>query len=206
MEVFRLFLDDSQLSSLFEEIPRATLEAEPAVSFVLDEELRLIYCNPAWDRFAEQNDGHLLLSEKMIGRSVLDSTSAQLSDYYRSLYNGVLRDRKPRDHDFHCSSPDLERLMRMHVLPLRKTAALVISCSTRIEQSHRVPSEEPIEGRYRNHHGMVVMCSNCRRTRRGEGDRETWDWVSGFVKHQPVGVSHSICGLCLDYYYLALSD
>jgi hypothetical protein len=194
-------LDQSQLSSVFEEIPRATMEADPAVCFVLDEKLRLIYCNPAWDRFAMQNMGAGLCAEKMHGRSVLDGTSGELLDYYHRLYHEVLRDRKHRDHDFHCSSPDLERLMRMHLYPMRHTAALLVSCSIRVELPHGVPSGLPVEGQYRNHHGLVVMCSNCRRTRRAGVEPETWDWVSDFVRHQPLRVSHSICKLCLDYYY-----
>ena len=193
----------SQLSSVFKEVPRATLEADPVVSFVLDGDLRLLYCNPAWDQFAVQNEGPHLCSEQKLGRPVLDGTSGEMFDYYRSLYNGVLRDRKPRDHSFHCSTPSMERLMRMYVYPLRNTPALLITCPTRVEQPHRVPSEEPIESLYRNHDGAVVMCSNCRRTRRADTQPETWDWVSDFVRHQPAGVSHGLCSLCLDYYYPA---
>jgi hypothetical protein len=196
-------VDRSQLSSVFEELPRATLEDDPGVSFVLDGELRLLYCNPAWDQFAVQDEEPHLCADHMLGKPVLEGTSGELFDYYRALYGEALRDRKPRDHDFHCSSPSLERLMRMHVYPLRNTAALLITCSTRVQRPHSTSSEEPIEGVYRNHHGVVVMCSNCRRTRRADKHPETWDWVSDFVMHQPARVSHGLCNLCLDYYYPA---
>jgi hypothetical protein len=173
------------------------------VCFALDEKLELIYCNPAWDRFAVQNGAPHLLAEKVLGAPVLRSTSGELSVYYQSLYDRALADRKPREHDFHCSSADVERLMRMHVYPLRSVPALLIVCSLRVERPHAETSGEPIQGLYRNEHGFIVMCSNCRRTHRAGVEPETWDWISDFVAHQPPLVSHSLCGLCLEYYHPA---
>jgi hypothetical protein len=48
-------MTNSILDAAFGEIPRASLEADPAVCFVLDDKLRLLYCNPAWDRFATED-------------------------------------------------------------------------------------------------------------------------------------------------------
>lgn len=192
---------ESLISSAFREVSRDALQAEPAVCFVLDEKLRVIYCNPAWDRFAIANGAPYLCAEQTLGTPVLNSTSGELFDYYRLLYNEALADGKPRDHDFHCSSPDAERLMRMHVYRLRNVPVLLVSCSLRVEQPHPAPSSEPIQGPYRNHHGLIVMCGNCRRTRRAATEPEVWDWVSDFVRHQPARVSHGVCNLCFEYYY-----
>ena len=90
--------------------------------------------------------------------------------------------------------------MRMFVYPL-KARALLIVCSLRVEKLHSVPAVEPVEARYRDEHGIMVMCSNCRRTRRSGVEPETWDWISEYVAHQPPMVSHSLCDLCLEYYY-----
>lgn len=196
-------MTEAVLSAVFLEVPRASLEADTAVCFVLDEKLRLIYCNPAWDRFAEQNGAPHLCAEKVLGASVLHSTSGELLGYYQSLYDETLADGKPREHDFHCSSAEMERLMRMCVYPLRGTRALLTVCSLRVEKPHPVSSGAAVETLYRNEHGIIAMCSNCRKTRRVGVEPEIWDWVSDFVAHPPPMVSHSICNLCLEYYYPA---
>jgi hypothetical protein len=196
-------MDESLLDAVFRDVSRADMDADPAVCFVLDEKLRLIYCNPSWDRFAEQNGAPHLRAKLVLGMAALDSTSGELFDYYRYRYHEVLADRRPRDHDFHCSSPEVERLMRMHIYRSRNAPALLISCSMRIERSHSGPSGEPIQDLYRNAQGVIVMCSNCRRTRRAAVEPETWDWVADFVRRMPGGVSHGLCNLCLNYYYPA---
>jgi hypothetical protein len=196
-------MPESLLSSVFLEVSKETLEAETAVCFVIDEQLRLIYCNPAWDRFAMQNDAPHVRGEHLLGAPVLDSTSGDLLDHYRALYNEVLADGNPRGHDFFCSSPDVERLMRMQIYRLRNVAALLVTCSIRREQPHGFPSAEPIQARYRNRHGLIVMCSGCRRVRRVAEGPDTWDWVTDFVRHLPARVSHGLCNLCFEYYYAA---
>ena len=35
--------------------PTSVVETDPAVIFCLDAELRLTYCNAAWDQFAQEN-------------------------------------------------------------------------------------------------------------------------------------------------------
>ena len=54
---------------------------------------------------------------------------------------------------------------------------------------------------YRDRDGTIVMCSNCRKTRRVGVAPETWDWVAALVANQPAGVSHGLCKICLEYYY-----
>jgi hypothetical protein len=189
------------LQGVFREVRQEILDAEQSVSFVLDEELRLRYCNPAWDRFAEHNGAPYLSGEKVLGRFVLASTSVDLAAFYGTLYTDVLRDGRSRSHNFQCSSPDMQRLMRMNVLSLKTAGAVLVSCSIRVEQPHSDPSSEPVEERYRGAKGLIVMCSNCRKTRRADVRPEVWDWVPQFVVRQPSMVSHGICNLCLGYYY-----
>jgi hypothetical protein len=188
------------LDSVFREVSKASLDADTAVCFVLDEKLQLTYCNPAWDQFAVQNDAPHLVAEKVLGMHVLQSTSGPLVGYYQSLFAQALADRQPTHLDFQCSSAELERLMEMHVNPLRRTRALLIACSIRLEKPHD-PSREPVQDGYRDEHGVMTMCSNCRRTRRAGVKPETWDWIAEFVEHQQKRVSHGLCDLCLEYYY-----
>lgn len=186
---------------MFREVARESLDADSAVCFVLDDSLRLIYCNPAWDQFALQNGGRDIRRDALLGTPVLSSTSGEVLRYYRSLFYDVLVTRNPREHDFHCSSPDVQRLMRMSIYRLRNTPALLVTCSTRVEQPHTEIPFEPVQELYRDQNGFIVMCGNCRRTRRPAGESETWDWIPGFVANTPQMVSHGLCGLCLQYHY-----
>jgi hypothetical protein len=196
---------ESLLSGVFSEVSRARLEAEPAVCFVLDDKFRLIYCNPAWDRFARENGAPHLCGEMALGTSVLNAISGEVLDYYRRLYRAVLADGQPRGHELQCSSPDKERLVHMQTYRLKNAPALLVSCAVRIEQLHPAPAQDPVEHLYRNPQGLIVMCGNCRRTRRPGLQPEVWDWVSAFVRRLPAAVSHGLCNLCLEYYYPDLS-
>jgi hypothetical protein len=191
---------EALLNSVFGEVSRESLDADTAVCFILDADLRLIYCNPAWDRFSSQNGAPELRAENVLGMSAVHSTSGQLAGYYQSLYYKVLQEQKPHQHDFHCSSADVERLMTMHIYPFT-SGALLVASSLRLERPHPIPTGLPLPALYRDEHGIIVMCSNCRRTRRVGGETETWDWISEFVAHHLPGVSHGLCNLCLEYYY-----
>jgi hypothetical protein len=192
-------LTDTVLHAVLREFPN--VESDPEVSFVLDEKLRLVYCNPAWDRFALWNGGASLEAARMIGTPVLECTSGAVFDYYQSLYADILAGAQARSHDFHCSSPEMERLMRMQVHGFRSVRALLVTCSLRVERPHSFPALPPIEAAYRDERGLIVMCCNCRRTRRLGTRPEVWDWIPDFVRRLPDAVSHGICKLCLAYYY-----
>lgn len=184
---------------LFDEIPIDALNSEAAVCFLLDERLRLTFCNPAWERFAIENGAPHLIGERVLGTCVLDSIAGELADYYESLYRRALSTGEVQEQEFHCSSATLERLMTMRVHRLRSAPALLTVCSKRMERAHSQLSSPALETVYRNGDGVIVMCSNCRRTRR-PSDPAMWDWVPDFVEHLPPMVSHGLCGLCVEYY------
>jgi hypothetical protein len=57
------------------------------------------------------------------------------------------------------------------------------------------------EGRFRNEHGQIVMCSGCKRTALRNGESELWKRVTYFIKHTPKFVTHGLCEQCLSSYY-----
>jgi hypothetical protein len=61
-----------------------------------------------------------------------------------------------------------------------------------------------LEGLYRDEHGLIKRCSNCRRICRPGPDEEgrpTWDWVPAYVAQMPPKTSHGTCALCAQFYY-----
>jgi hypothetical protein len=52
----------------------------------------------------------------------------------------------------------------------------------------------------RDKHGLITMCTHCRRTRLPVSP-DTWVWVPELVRRMPPEVSHGICSVCFDIYY-----
>jgi hypothetical protein len=183
-----------------EALDYARLEENPSLLYLLNPELKIVYCNKAWDRFAMQNGGMEWLRANVVGQSVLEATSGPLTGFYAEVFAKVTRDGRPWQHDFECSSPDVYRLFHMRALPL-EGSSILIENSLRIEHPHGKdrPAMSPIEAMYRNEHAIIVMCAHCRRTRRKAMPR--WDWVPAFVADSPTPVSHGLCETCRTYYF-----
>lgn len=179
---------------------QSAVQADPSVIFCLDSDLRITYCNPAWDRFALENGGEALCSPAPIGRSVLDFISGPDRDYFATHYRRVLRGTEPWEHDYECSSPDTFRKFRLRALPMRTRAGLMVINSLCVEHPLDLVGHPPLEAVYRMDNGMIVMCSGCRRTRRVE-PASVWDWVPGLVERMPLDISHGICERCKELYY-----
>jgi hypothetical protein len=181
--------------------PASVVEAENSVIFCLDPDLRITYCNPAWDRFAQENGGHELLRPAPIGRSVLDYISAPVRDHYARLYERILNQSDPWEEDFECSSQTLYRRFRSRLIPMKNNSGLLVMNYLHEERQHDAASCAPVEEVYRTPQGVIVMCASCRRTRRANDPVETWDWVPHFVGNTPLMVSHGVCPPCRELYY-----
>jgi len=59
-----------------------TLEESENVCYLLDDQLRFIYCNSAWDRFADSNDAPELSGESVIGETLMTCVPHVLAGAY----------------------------------------------------------------------------------------------------------------------------
>jgi hypothetical protein len=194
----------SQISDC--EVSVEALENDRAVVYLLDDRFRLVYCNKAWDEFAEANGAPNLARAHILGDSVLRYLKGPLLDFYLSLYRGVLSAGQGRRHSFECSSSHVFRLFHMQVLPLRSSSMLLVVNSLRQEHAHNRPAFDPVLDLYQNH-GIVTLCSHCRRARRYR-EPDHWDWVPDFIRPStaPENISHGLCEVCLQYHYPSLVD
>jgi hypothetical protein len=180
-----------------------SLEADHSIIYMLSPELRIIYCNRAWDEFASLNGGVELNRETVLGTPILEVIVEPLRSFYASGFAQAQKQLLPWEHDYECSSPDSFRLFHMRVLPLANSYLLVEN-SLQVERPHG--PERPVmpayPDSYLNEHGMLTMCSHCRRTRRiNTGAAPIWDWVPAFLTHAPGLVSHGLCPNCRAYFY-----
>jgi hypothetical protein len=176
--------------------------------FGLDDELRLAYVNPAWDRFARENGGQPEIRRHWdLGTPILHAVPESLRPFYERLLDPtVVHDGKDfprtRRHEYECSSGSVFRWFHMEVLPLGRGAGLLVINSPIIVRAHgrdREPREPDLE-LFRDGHGIVRQCSHCRRVSRPRDDAR-WDWIPAWVEKAPPMTSHTLCPLCLDYHY-----
>lgn len=183
------------------------LEADTSIIYMLDPDLRIIYCNKAWDQFASLNGGTRLNRRAILGTCVLDVVAGPLKAFYDNAFAQANEKGQPWEHDYECSSPSAFRLFHMRVLPLADSYLLVEN-SFRFERPHG--SERPVmpadSALYVSEDGILTMCAHCRRTRRiGTTSAPVWDWVLAYLVEPPGPVSHGLCRNCFAYFYPSLS-
>lgn len=177
------------------------IDAYPDTIFGLDRDFRLAYFNPAWFRFAEENDGEPQISRDWgPGRSIFDAIPDELKPYYRNLYAHALATGKSVEHVYECSSPLISRKFHQIVYPAGGRALLAVNSlvvSMQIQTSAGKISFQ-LE-KYRDPEGILHQCAHCRKVLNMQGKR--WEWVSFFIKHIPAGTSHSLCPQCRNYFF-----
>jgi hypothetical protein len=181
----------------------STLEHDPAVIYVVDAGIRIVYCNAAWDSFALANGGDSLLRPAPIGRDLMAAVPWDLHEFYLRAFEEVRRSGSPWDHQYECSSADVFRRFHMRVVaatPGDPGTPLIIVNSLEIEQPHQHAPGLEDRRSYRDRNGIVTMCCHCRRTKRPEA-LEVWDWVPEFVREPPARVSHGLCAWCFQLHY-----
>lgn len=181
-----------------EPLDESAIENDPSVIYILDGDYRLCRCNAAWDRFALANSGESLLRDSVAGRSIFEYISGAVADHYRQVFERSLKSGGIWQQEYECSSPSIQRRFSMRIYPIR--GELMIVNSLIVEDRHPAVAFPPIETRYRNSDGLIVMCANCRRAKVAETE-EQWDWVPGFVEKRPFRVSHGLCSPCYEYYH-----
>jgi PAS domain-containing protein len=181
----------------------STLEHDPAVIYVVDARMQIVYCNAAWDSFALANGGDSLLRPAPIGRDVMAVVPWDLHEFYVLAFEEVRRSGRHWDHRYECSSADVFRRFHMRVSaasPDEASTPLIIVNSLEFEQPHQYPPGLEDLRSYRDRNGIVTMCCHCRRTKRPEA-LEVWDWVPEFVREGPARVSHGLCAPCFQIHY-----
>lgn len=168
---------------------------------------RMAFRNRAWFDFARANDGEPAISRDWpLGRSLLEAVPEELQAFYREAFRRCLRDCRPWDHDYECSSATVFRHLHLRAYPLGGGEGLLLVHSLHLERPLREDERPPSPFRPSRHldgNGFAHQCANCRRVQNLEGASDRWDWVPSLVEHRHEKVSHTICPICLDYYHAA---
>jgi hypothetical protein len=179
------------------------LERSLAVSYVLDSQFRIMYCNPAWNRFAESNGGiPQFTSEAVVGFDLFDSIPDDLRVVYADAFQEVLSTGTIWEKSYECSSPALLRLFRMRIHLLKPQKWFVVTNTLIVERCHaRRAATDP--NAYVDANSILTACAHCRCSRRVDTP-DQWDFVAEHLEtrpNSPLKVSHGLCPVCRAYFY-----
>ncbi|MFT5080845.1 MAG: hypothetical protein ACI84E_001503 [Planctomycetota bacterium] len=118
------------------EIERLLPDMVPgAALYVADQDLRVIYANDEWRRFALGNEG-MELAGPAWNTNLLDNMSGKERERWESIY-GLLLDGQLShyEEDFICSSPDERRIYRLRSTPVKKDdgSTLLVHHTVRVD-------------------------------------------------------------------------
>jgi hypothetical protein len=170
------------------------------IVYLLDDEMRFVDCNPAWDQFAAANGGVGISRREMPGRLILDFIPDVLRAFYVHKYWFAKRTEGWTDFEYDCSSPEKVRLFRMAMI--RAGGGLIVANHLRLEEECSVgPALTAAERQsYVSPGGLITTCANCRKTMRRD-DVTVWDWVPEFLRQSQLTVSHGLCPRCAAHLY-----
>ena len=158
------------------------LEKDASVIYALDKDLRITYCNEAWD---------------------MEVVPRPLQPFFEKGYRRALQKRENWEHTYECSSSTIYRTYRMAAYPDPESSGLVVVNSLITERpltSEHGSAKAASDSVYVDSYGLITVCCHCRRTHRA-GSIGAWDWVPAYVENPPPMVSHGICEVCMNLYY-----
>ena len=173
----------------------AALAASPSSIAVIDRPGSILWVNPAWQRFAEEN-GAAGASRQW--RSYLDAIQPPLREYFEQAFRHTLDGGAVFEMEYECSSPTQRREFHMRALPVGGHT-LIVEHALRVDVPHEPEAIAAAHEAYITTAGFVAQCSNCRRLRAPASG--AFHWVPAFVQRPHPQTTHVICPSCLDFYY-----
>ncbi|MBF0217981.1 MAG: hypothetical protein HQL49_00415 [Gammaproteobacteria bacterium] len=165
------------------------------VEFNLNEQNIIVSVGGEWDQFALANNAPELVGEQVIGLSVLDFVSGNVTrQFLQSLLQLVRSGSRPIELEYRCDSPLEKRFMKMHVSLTLSGQVRFINSTLRIEHRDQACHISKSVQRGKN---TNIRCSICNLI------KSSHDWlepekISAFntQAHTGLQVVYGICDSC----------
>jgi hypothetical protein len=168
-------------------------DREPHVIYAVDENFRILRCNPAWDTFALDNNGSEVARNKVQGLQLFSVIPNPLFAFYSQGFETAKR-RGAWQHVFDCSSARIIRRLRMTVT---RFGDGWLTRNVTLKDTFAPPSErDPSLAHYGS---VITMCCHCRKV--WNQKKNVWQWVREFIEHRPSEVRNRLCPDCYAYHY-----
>ena len=177
------------------------LEESPNVCYILDDRRRLVYSNPTWDRFAEENGAPELVGEALIGTDLFAAIPNVLASAYAEAFASVEATGRVWTKAYECFSPDMLRRFQMRIHFLKSRRWFLVTNALIVERPHE--NVEPSAERVYFDRGVITMCAHCRCVRQ-VGSHGGWDFVPYYLQLKGLDllkISHGLCPICQAYFY-----
>lgn len=179
---------------LFPAFDEVLLSASPSTVAVIDRDGVLLWCNPAWWRFAEENGAE---ARSVSSRSYFEAIQGPFREHYERAFAEALATDRVFEEDYECSTPHRRRVYRVRAMPFRGEG-LVLEHSMVAEAPPVAESEWPTSS-YAGANGTIAQCGNCRRVHHRPSS--AWHWVPALVERVHPMTSHVICPSCVGFYW-----
>lgn len=157
---------------------------------------RIAWTNAGWNAFARANGGRG--PSIRVGANYFDAIRGEIRRPFEAAAAACLAGEEPFDQDYECSSALLFRAYHLRMLPLAAQGLLLVH--SLIEERPQDRASEPAdESRYRDEHGLIAQCTNCRRVRAPADG--SWHWVPEWAAATPKEVTHVLCAVCRGFYW-----
>ena len=176
---------------------RTQFDRNEAATCVLDVSLTIVYCNPAWDRFALANNGESAVASRICGTPLFRYVPRVLEYHFLKLFERAREKHELVTANYECNSPDVFRKFCMHISAIPATSLLAVVHQPLAHGDIPYPAFHTSDHDY-GIGELVIMCAQCRRTKRLYDNY--WDWVPNFLSNPPARVSYGICQECLPLY------
>ncbi len=180
------------------------LDRSPAVSYILDSQFRIMYCNPAWNRFARSNGAPRLAGDLVLGSDLFDAIPDLLKPAYSDAFRHVSSTGLVWERSYECPSPTLFRVFRMRIHLLRPGHWFAVTNTLVVERPHEGTSmADASANTYVDANGIVTACAHCRCAKRVDNP-DQWDFVPQYLQLRlgsTPTVSHGLCPVCRAYFY-----
>jgi hypothetical protein len=184
----------SQLPQILE-----IIRPSPSISYILDGQRNITYCNPAWDQFAIANEAPELAYESVYGTPISRWIPESMYAFYSRVFDDVENTGKLWQHSYECSSETRFRTFQMHVYPILPMNWLLVMNTKLVEHEQTVEAPEDL-GVFVDQHGIITVCAHCRCVRRTDNPQE-WNYVPKFLKKGIPNLSHGLCPACNLYFW-----
>jgi hypothetical protein len=196
----------------------ALLAAIDGLAYVVGYNGTILLVSPRWDELAAQHNGSMVAGADVLHRNVLSMIAGDsVRDAYRAMHNAVFdRSRAAVTFTFRCDAPDVRRLMRMSISPLRSDGDIVaLLYQSQVLAETQRPPLRLFAARQAFHDGigvpekaeprpLVTMCSFCQKLAWPlDAAPDARDWIEPELYYalggvSDVALSHTICPDCAD--------
>ena len=178
----------------------------PAIRYWIDAQDCIIRVDENWAKFAAENNGGAVQSERVLGQKLWSGISnPTLRSIYRQLIALARRGRAVR-FLFRCDSPGQRRLFAMEI---RSQDGGVVEFASTLQGEEDRPVVPLLDSRRTTREGLVRVCSWCQRLAVPGGWEpvETAVQTLGLMEHTILpGLTHGICEECHDKMSALIAD